>query len=301
MHNFQRDGIMRMQVAKGRVNYEPNTLARRPSRARSTLRDDARARRPEKTRERSASFADHYSQARLFYRSQTWPGSCHLASALAFELGKVETVAIRRRVLGHLAHVDRGLLATVEKALGMQGQAERLEPAKKPKDMPLSPALSILGRRRRRSRVGRWRCSSPTASTTSSCKPRVRPSKAKAKLFVVAPTIAGVRAEDGETVKVDGALAGSPSIFFDAILLAPSEAGAAKLVDEAAAVDFVRDAYGHCKVIGHTEAAEPLLDKAGVLDDAGVVELLGPKELKTFVDRAKAGRVWAREPTLRSV
>lgn len=304
MHNFQRDGIMRMQVAKGRVNYEPNTLAPdgpRESPEHGFATTPVRV-GPEKTRERSASFADHYSQARLFYRSQTEPEQRHLASALAFELGKVETVAIRRRVLGHLAHVDRGLLATVEKALGMQGQAERLEPAKKPKDMPLSPALSILGKAPK-TLEGRKVALLVTDGVDDELVQAARQAveKAKAKLFVVAPTIAGVKAEDGETVKVDGALSGSPSIFFDAVILAPSEAGAAKLLDEAAAIDFVRDAYGHCKVIGHTEAAEPLLEKAGVRGDAGVVELLGPKELKTFVDRAKAGRVWAREPTLRSV
>jgi catalase len=71
--------------------------------------------------------------------------------------------------------------------------------------------------------------------------------------------------------------------------------------NEAAAVDWIRDAFGHLKVIGRSAAAEPLFAKAGVALDAdqGVVGIEG-KGLDAFVKAARQHRIWAREPQLRT-
>ena len=87
-------------------------------------------------------------------------------------------------------------------------------------------------------------------------------------------------------------------MLFDHVVLAPSAEGGKELALEAAAVDFVRDAFGHLKVIGHVSEAQPLLDKAAVVPDTGVVPL--SKDFAPFVKIAKGGRIWDREPTLRS-
>src|ERR1700749_468584 len=120
--NYQRDGHMQMQVPKGRVNYEPSTLA--PAGPRKTPRgfgSFAEQLDGGKLRVRPESFADHYSQARLFYRSQEEPEQSHIAAALIFELSKVETLAIRERVVSHLLNIDEGLAATVSAGLGFAG------------------------------------------------------------------------------------------------------------------------------------------------------------------------------------
>jgi catalase len=123
-----------------------------------------------------------------------------------------------------------------------------------------------------------------------------------ALLAVVAPKIAGVEAASGKRIAADHALSAGPSWFFDAVALLVSEPGAAKLAREAAAVDWLRDAFGHLKVIGHTPAAGALLAKAAVEPDAdeGVVDVSGGNGIAGFIAPAKRHRIWDREPTLRT-
>ena len=104
-----------------------------------------------------------------------------------------------------------------------------------------------------------------------------------------------VQLSGGTETKADGQLAGSPSQLFDAVAVLLSTEGAAKLVKEAAAVQWVMDAFGHLKAIGHTPEAKPLLDKAGVETDEGVTKLGAP-----FVEAA-AKRFFAREPNVRTL
>src|ERR1700691_5827409 len=129
-HNLQRDGIHQMGVPKGRVSYEPNSLdaaAPRESLDRG-FTTSARPLEGSPVRARSESFSDHYSQARLFFRSITPPEQKHLANALTFELSKVETEAIRLRMLGHLELIDPILADTVIAAMGAEGKAEKIKP-----------------------------------------------------------------------------------------------------------------------------------------------------------------------------
>ena len=128
MHNFQRDGMLRMDVTKGRVAYEPNSLAADgpreiPAAGFTTFpEDDAGG----KVRERSETFADHYSQPSLFWRSMTEPEQRHIVSAFTFELSKVETLAVRRRMLGHLdQHRSRARHAASRRASAWKGRPRR--------------------------------------------------------------------------------------------------------------------------------------------------------------------------------
>jgi len=123
--------------------------------------------------------------------------------------------------------------------------------------------------------------------------------KAGAQLQVVAPKVGGAVLKGGGRLAADHQLAGGPSILFDAVVAAPSPEGAAALEHDAAAIDWLRDAFGHLKVIGVVDAAQPLLDRAGVEPDEGVVALRGPKDVAAFVSAAKSGRVWDREPSVR--
>jgi catalase len=113
---------------------------------------------------------------------------------------------------------------------------------------------------------------------------------------IVALKVGGVTLSGGKMLKADGQLAGSPSVIFDAVALVLSADGCAQLLGESAAIDFVHNAFVHLKAIGFTPEAQPLLDKAGVAPDAGVVDLSSGVE--AFLPPART-RQWAREPTVR--
>jgi catalase len=306
MQNLQRDGHMRSTVARGRVAYEPSTLdPAGPREVESGFRTHARAVAGPAVRERSASFADHFTQARLFFQSQTEPEQNHIVAALIFELGKVQTPAIRERMVSQLVNVDTALAKRVAEGLGLPAvppAAPTTVPAKKNKP---SPALSLVGKAPA-TLVGRVVGCLVTDGTDAAFVDRLRKSveAAGAELALIGPKAAGVALGGGKRASIDFAIPGGPSIFFDAVVLAPSSSGVAALVKESAAVDFVRDAYGHLKVIGHLPAAASLLKAAGVDptgDDPGLVALGAAKGEGAFVAQAKKGRIWDREPRVRTV
>ena len=309
MRNFQRDGIKRQQVANGRIAYEPNSLDPTGPRENPVLgfrtfaANTSTNEHGDKLRIRPESFADHYSQARLFFRSMSESEQRHIISAFAFELGKVETVAVRKRMLGHLLIIDEALGDGVEAALGMEGAADDIIPARKPIDLDPSPSLSLV-KKAEPTLKGRKVAALVTDGVDDGLLASLRSAieKEGARLAIVAPKIAGVTTGNGKKLPADQALSGAPSIFFDAVALMPSQQGAGMLAKEAAAVDWLRDAFGHLKIIGHVAAAAPVFAKASVEPDAdaGVVALDGSKGVAAFVKAARQHRIWEREPTLRS-
>lgn len=304
MHNFQRDGLMQTAVPKGRANYEPNSLADNgedggprecPMTGFVTFegRDD-RDEQGGKLRIRAELFADHYSQARLFWQSQTDNERAHIASSFVFELSKVGLAPVQTRTLANLRNVDDDLAKRVAEGLGV-ALLKANPAARAPIDMAPSPALSI---QKNMLDTLKGRCvgilinDGSDAASVALLKKAV--TDAGGKAFIVAPKVGGAKLSDGKVMKADGQLAGSPSQIFDAVALVLSEAGTAALLKEAAAVQFVMDAFGHLKAIGHTPEAKPLLDKAGVVADAGVV---GLKDLPA----AGASRYYVREPAVRTL
>ena len=300
--NQQRDGQMQMQVPKGRVSYDPSSLA--ADSARETPRsgfvsaavNDHGDKEQNKGRLRPASFADHYSQARQFYSSQTQFEQTHIASALAFELSKVDTLHVRAAMVGHLRHIDADLAQRVADALAL----EKLPPAP-PSAVPVqnfkpSPALRTIGKMKP-SLDGRTVAilvaDGSDGATITSIAQAVRAAGATVK--IVAPKVGGAKLADGTLLSADGQLSGTPSVMFDAVALVLSREGAETLSQDAAAVDFVRDAYGHLKAIAFDRGAEALLDQAHVQKGAGVVKTSAKA---AFLTAAKT-RQWERERTLR--
>jgi catalase len=299
MRNFQRDGFMRMEVNPGRVAYEPSSLDPRGPRESPTAGFVSVPARPEgdKVRTRSETFADHYSQARLFFRSMTEPEQRHMINAFTFELSKVETIEIRRRMLGHLHIIDPKLGKAVEAGLGLEGQALKLSPAKKPIDMQPSPALSILAKAKptlQGRKVGILVTDGTDAAWVTELRAALQ--KEGATLEVVAPKAGAIAGKGGKPIPVDHLVQGGPSIFFDAVVAAPSAPGAEKLLRLPPAIDWIRDAFAHLKVIGVVSTAAKLAAKAGIDLDEGVITMAKPKDIDRFVAAAKNGRIWAREP-----
>ncbi|MDP2373481.1 catalase [Reyranella sp.] len=297
MRNFQRDGHMRMQVPPGRVNYEPNSLDPDSPRE-NQLKGFASFPDPNagpKLRQRPESFADHYSQARQFWRSMTPPEQGHIVGAFTFELSKVETVAIRRRMLGHLDLIEPELGARVAAAMNMKGEALKIVPAVVPRDdLDPSPALSLIAKAPATIK-GRCMAALVTEGSDAKAVDRLRQAldKEGAKLKLIAPKIGKM----ANGLVPDQTVEGGPSVLFDAVVLLPSESGAKDLLGMAAAVNWVRDAFGHLKAIGFNDAAKPLLDKAGGAPDdkLGVISFEAGRGLESFIATAKKHKVWDRE------
>jgi catalase len=303
--NMQRDGHMQMSIPKGRVNYEPHSLdpggdAPTPPRQVPHGFESFGALSPAepKARVRSASFSDHYSQARQFFLSQTPLEKAHIAAALVFELSKVETEHVRVKMVAHLRNVDEDLAQRVAHGLGMDELPEPIQPAQAPVDLPPSDALSIhkkaLATLQGRS-VGILIAEGSDRAMVETLHDLL--TKEGAHVKKVAPRLAGFCWGDGSAARADAQLAGSPSVIFDAVAIVVSKEAAKKLSGEAAAVDFVRDAYGHLKALGITEEAKLLIAAARVHDDDSVVDLYDPGR---FVQCAK-GRQWDREPKVRTL
>jgi catalase len=304
--NFQRDGMMQTQVPKGRANYEPNSLAAhgeeggpRESLAKGFATANAASgpdEQGDKLRIRADTFADHFSQARLFYLSQTESEQAHIASSFVFELSKVGLLdQVPPRMVANLRNVDEDLAKRVATGLGID-LPKKAPAAKEPVDMAPSAALSIHKNMKTTLEgraVGILIADGSDVGELDAVVAAV--TKAKGKAVLVAPKVGGAKLSDGNVRKADGQFAGTPSQIFDAVAIILSADGCAAMLKEGAAIQFAMDAFGHPKAIGTSAAAQPLLDKAGVVKDPGVTDLG-----KGFIEAA-AQRFYEREPSLRTL
>ncbi|MFP5435061.1 MAG: catalase-related domain-containing protein, partial [Alphaproteobacteria bacterium] len=254
-----------------------------------------------KQRVRSESFADHYSQARQFYISQMPIEQKHIGDAIVFELSKVERPDIRSRTVSHLRNIDEELAATVADGLGMALP----EPAKAARatimDLPPSDALSILkngpdnfkGRK-----LGILLADGADAKMFDALVRAV--DKEGAVYEVIAPKIGGVTLSDGTAVAAKQKIDGGPSVLYDAVAVVASADGAALLAMDAAAKDFVTDAFAHCKFMGLTAEAQILFEKAGIADDLdeGCLPLATAKDATSLLTACRGLRHWPREMTV---
>lgn len=301
--HFQQDGHMAMRNPAGRVNYQPNSWGEGPredpARGFRSFRDPVEG---PKARLRAESFADHYSQARLFFNSQTEPEKRHIAMALTFELSKCENPVIRERMVAHLLNIDEGLATTVADKLGIAKLPKPADAAVPPRDLEPSPALSILGNGPP-SFAGRkiGVLVSPGFDATLLAELQQAADKEGAVLEIIAPMVGGVKAGDGSLAPAKHMVDGGPSVLFDAVALLLTGEGAERLAGEAAARDFVADAFAHCKFIGFSAGAAPLLTKAGVAPDAdeGLVPLDSARAAAGFVETCRRLRLWTREAAVK--
>ncbi|MGO6706090.1 catalase [Rhizobium johnstonii] len=303
-HNFQQDGHMAMRNPVGRVNYQPNSWNQGPRESPvQGYRHFPAEEQGAKVRLRPESFADHYSQARQFYISQTPPEQRHIAAALIFELSKVETPVIRERMVSHLLNIDETLASKVGHALGFKSMPKPADAAMPTRqDLEPSPALSIVehGPKRFEGRkLGILVSDGTDAAIFKALLAEI--TEQKATFEVIAPKIGGVTLSDGNWIEAHQMIDGGPSVLYDAVALLPSAEGTGDLLKEATARDFVADAFVHCKFIGYVETALPLMQKAGIADslDEGVMALGAAKDVTAFIKALGKLRVWGREPSVK--
>jgi catalase len=302
---FQQDGHMALANPAGRANYEPNSWPAREGGPREDpatgFTSYAAEESGQKRRLRPDSFADHYSQARQFYVSQTQTEQQHIAEAFTFELSKCESPQIRSRMLARLANVHEDLTQQIADGLGLTELPEPAQAARPTRtDLDPSPALSITrngpdsfaGRK-----IGVLVTSGADASVLAALTEAA--DQEHATIEFVAPAIATLELSDGSPVTPRQQLAGAPSVLYDAVVLAPSAAEAENLSGNPAAKDFVTDAFTHCKLIGYTDEAGPLLATTGVdkLLDEGLVQLDNGNPAR-FLERCRQLRHWPRQHAL---
>ncbi|MBF6569139.1 MAG: catalase [Candidatus Binataceae bacterium] len=302
MHTLQQDGHMASVNPTTRVNYEPNSWGgelggprESPNRGFETY---PAAEEGPKLRVRSETFADHYSQARQFYLSQTKVEQEHIAASFTFELSKVETVAIRSRLVSHLLNVDGALAETVAKALRLKVTPKPSEPARAPRtdlkalrslSIVLNPPVSFKGRK-----VGVVVSDRVNAELLKALRQALI--EEGASLEVVAPKIGGVEASDGTWVEAHQTISGGPSVLYDAVALMVSEVAAVELANNPAARDFVSDAFAHSKFIAYVESSSPLVKGTlGGRDlDKGFVQIESATDVAKFIECCRRLRFWDR-------
>jgi catalase len=265
MRTLQQDGHMASVNPKTRVNYEPNSWGGELGGPRESSEHGFQSypatEEGPMVRIRSDTFADHYGQARQFYISQTPIEQEHIAESFTFELSKVETPAIRGRVVSHLLNVDRELEETVAKALRLQTMPKPAEPARAPRtdltalrslSISLNPPASFEKRK-----VGVVVSDGVNADLLKTLRRAI--DEEGASLEVVAPAIGGVEAGDGSWIEAHQTISGGPSMLYDAVALMVSDEAAVEFANHPVARDFVPDAFAHSKFIVYAPSVLPLL------------------------------------------
>ncbi|PPQ30995.1 catalase HPII [Rhodopila globiformis] len=306
--HFQQDGHMAMYNPKGRANYEPNSWGPAQGGPRETPERGFHSvpvvESGEKRRVRAELFADHYSQARQFYLSQAAVEQTHIKDAFVFELSKVETPAIRARVVSHLLNVDDALAKRVAEGIGLDAMPAAAEPARPViRDLKPSPALSIVGNAPnsfKGRKIGVLVSDGTNADVLKGVMEAVKTEGAM--LEFVAPKVGGFTCSAGKKHAAQQKINGGPSVLYDAVVVIPSAEGAKLLAREATARDFVNDAYAHAKFIGYAESAKPLFEKAGLTEmDEGMIALNSAADARRFVEACRKLRFWQREARVHAV
>jgi catalase len=325
VHNNQRDGHMRQQINKDHTSYHPNTLSGGcPFQAKATEggftsyneRIDAK-----KIRARSQSFFDHFSQATLFFNSQSEAEKNHLTNALRFELGKVQIPEIRERMIGLLSQVDKILATNVADALG-------LKVPKKP-EQPINrsiPADGIPARFQPKAIDQKIKISAPLSmantikNTIKSRKIAVLAAdgvngeqieqlrntlvKQGAIVEIIAPKLGQVDTAIGTAVRVDKSLMTVSSVLYDAVYIPGTAKSIKALLEKPDAAEFISQAYKHCKAIAFESDALPLIKKTTIGEDLqknpelpGVIYNMKKQTPigDLFVKAIKQHRFWERE------
>jgi catalase len=268
VHNNQRDGMHRQAIHRGRVSYEPNSLGGGcPFQAgKMGFTSFAEKLEPEthKVRGNPEKFADHYTQAKLFFNSQTEVEKTHIANAFRFELSRVQTPAVRERMIAGLRNVDEDLAQKVAEGLGVRKLPEplpkALRKAVKP-EVTRSDALSLTARPGDRSIRGR-RVAVIVGGGADGGTVRAIVESLMAQGAVpriVSSKLGAVMTSDGE-LEVDSSVEATPSVLYDAVVLA----GGDGLAMDGRVIEFAKDQYRHCKTILSLGNSEAVLAKAGI-------------------------------------
>jgi catalase len=314
VHNNQRDGMHRQAIHRGRVSYEPNSLGGgcpfQAGAAGFVSFPEPMEAGAHKVRGKAERFADHYTQATLFWNSQTAVEKTHIINAFRFELSRVQTPAIRERMVSGLMNVAPELAEAVAKGLGMPAMPEPMpkvmHKAVRP-EVRESAALSLFARPGqdgvRTRRVAIFVADGITSAPLIALASRLSADGAVPRF--IGSRLGKARASDSDGIEIDVPVDAAPSVLFDALVLPDGADAVRALAADGRMLEFLKDQYRHCKTILVLGAATALLEKAGVPPalpsgkaDPGLI--VGPPEgtdaaVTRFIAALAAHRHFARE------
>jgi catalase len=240
-----------------------------------------------KIRARSEKFFDHFSQARMFFISQSPAEQDHIVEALRFELGKLERPHIRERMVSLLNLVHPDLARQVAAGLGLaeiprlelplnhnapaDGDPRQFEPLPARENVQPSPALSMANTVKDTIATRRVAILAADGADADAIR-LVREAliAGRAAPFVVAPHLGMLTLSNGEAIHIDQSLLTASSVLFDAVFVPGGAESASTLAEDRDAIEFVTDAFRHCKAIGATgEGAMLLRAIPGAVETAG--------------------------------
>ena len=308
LHNNQRDAMHRSTLDKGRASYEPNSIdGGWPKETPPAAQDGGFESYPErvdahKIRQRSESFGDHFSQARLFFRSMSKHEQEHIIAAYSFELGKVEREFIRARQVNEiLANIDLELAKRVAQNLGLPVPTKGTVPERKtqPERSPALSQANLLSGDIKTRKVAILAANGVDGVAIAALKKALEAEGAHAKLL--GPTSAPVITVEGKRLPVDASMEGLPSIAFDAVFVPGGKASITALSGDGVALHYLLEAYKHLKAIAVASDAKPLLDLLKLEVDAGLIVGSDAKAFKVFFKAIAQHRVWEREPKAKAI
>lgn len=282
VHNNQRDGYMRQTVNKGRTNYFPNSISggypKTASREEGGYVHHAEKVDGQKIRNRSESFKDYFSQAKLFYNSMSDAEKKHILEAFHFELGKVEIMEIRQRMVYMIANVDMNLAKQVAQGIGIDDVENKtairevakdaIQPPKGKKSVDRSPALSqenLKGTSIKGRKVAILIDEGYDEPSVKEVQAMLKKNNAMAE--IISKFHGKIKGSNGNVLQTDKSHVTTGSIMYDAIFI-PGGKHVEKLKSQGDVLHFINEAYKHCKPIGLTNEAIELLKKSSVeLDD----------------------------------
>ncbi|MDM1297290.1 catalase [Empedobacter falsenii] len=315
-HNNQKDGTGRMDILKGSVSYFPNSKAsgcpyHAMLKGEEGFQSHEQKVEGKKVRVRSDSFADHFSQATLFFNSQSKPEKQHIIDAFSFELSKVTDPKIRERQVAILYQIDKTLAQKVGDNLGIKPPKELdeltlsfarqnhpnypIQPKKQ--EINSSDALSMKVKEGegtiKTRKVAFLVDNGVSKKSVDQLKKALE--KEGAQAVLISSKVGELTYEEGSKEKISHSYLTDPSVCYDAVFT-PSGKSIESLKLNSDYYEFINDSYRHCKILAFAKGAGSLMDNSFVKLDRGVIlEDENENWIADFIQVMKLHRIWDRE------
>ncbi len=313
IHNNQRDGYHRTTINTGKTSYSPNTLGNNEPKT-VPGKDGGYVHYMEKVegkkiRERSKKFKDHYSQASSFYNSMSKIEKNHIIKAFHFEIGKVENLEIRQKIVDQFANVDNELAIKIAEGVGVSPPSKGVDSRKADNFPSFSMADTVKNTVKSR-QVAILIDNGFNYDELIDVKNAVEEEDANSK--IISTNLGTVKSDNGKEIDVDQNLISTTSIVFDAVYVPGGKKSVKTLKKNDAAINFINEAFKHCKTIGAMNEGIKLINNSnitgvktakngedGITSDFGVItateKINHKKFIKSFIESIEMHRNWDRE------
>ena len=269
--NNQRDGPHRMTINKGKTAYNPNSLNNDYPKPGMDEKEGyvhyAEAVSGKIVRERSESFKDHYSQATLFWNSMSDPEKQHIIKAFQFEIGKLNNKETRQKVVDMFNNVDHELAVQIAKAVGTSPPTRKPQPPKKAPKLQASKALSMentIKNTIKTRKIAVLAMDGFNGKEFSSVKAALE--KQGAKIEVISQFLSPIKSQDGQEIEVDKHYVSASSVMYDAVYIPGGQQSIDTMKQQWYVINFINEAFKHCKAIGATSEAVGLLAETDIME-----------------------------------